>query len=150
MKAALLNGFLGSLFTLFVGTRYLNLDAEDLWVCITASNLGAFVALLVTLQFEKSELFKRIPIHSTLKTWSTLSFIYLSILFALAPHLLDLQNFAVLILPLIFSTGFSIIVFGPIQDQIVRRKQQAEKNSRETKVTRENPVKPNTRGNHGI
>jgi hypothetical protein len=127
MKAAIFNSLLGSFLSLLSGLQILNLKWDEVLLCVLCSNLAALVALLGTLQIEKTKWFKKPRIHNTLKAWLILGAIYLGILVSLSAPLQTFQNFAVLILPLILSTGFSIIVFGPIQDQLVRRQQRRQR-----------------------
>jgi hypothetical protein len=129
MKAAIFNGLLGIFLAILSGLQILNLKWEDILLCVLASNLAALIALLGTLQIEKTYWFKKTRIHSAFKAWSVLASLYFSISIGLASPLQTFQNFLVLILPLILSTGFSFILFGPIQDQLVRRQQRKERAS---------------------
>jgi putative effector of murein hydrolase LrgA (UPF0299 family) len=127
MKAAILNGILGSFLSIIAGFEILMLGWDDLCLCLIASNLAGLIALLSTLQIEKLSWFKKIKLQSTFKTWSLLIFIFSSLVLVLAPPLRQLENFAILILPLVLSTGFSLLAFGPIQDSLVRRQQRKER-----------------------
>ncbi len=126
MKAAIFNGLLGTFLSLAAGIQILNLSWYDILLCVLSSNLAALISLLGTLQIEKTSWFKKPKIPSAIKTWSILMSLYLGMILNMSPPLQTFQNFAVLILPLVLSTGFSILLFGPLQDQLVRRQQRRE------------------------
>ncbi len=121
MKSALLFGFLGTALSFITGYRLVQLDGQTILLGIVLSNFGALFALISTLQVEKMHFFKKLPLPGPLKTWSLLTLFYLG---SLAPFLIRLKewnDFFILVLPLIWSSGFSLILFGPIQDWLVRR-----------------------------
>lgn len=121
MKTALLFGFLGTLLSLLSGVHLIQLDGETILLGIFLSNCGALFALITTLQLEKMLFFKNLPLPGPLKSWSTLTLVYLGSLAPFLTQLPHLTDFWILILPLILSSGFSLLFFGPIQDGIVRR-----------------------------
>ena len=123
MKAALLNGFMGFWLTLLISRGSLQLELSDALLSLFASNFAGLVALVLTLRIERRlERFK-IWLNRSFVTWSVLITLYFSILLACAPVLREGKVLLSLLLPLILSTGFSLIVFGPIQDFLVRREQ---------------------------
>jgi hypothetical protein len=126
MKSAILNGTLGLALSLGIGTRLLNLDASNILMAVVAANLGAVLGLLLTLQAEKVSWIRTKLLNRSLKTWSFMILIFLGVLLSIAPVMRDPHVLAYLIFPLVLSTGFGILIFGPIQDQIVRRQQRKE------------------------
>ncbi len=123
MKAAILSGLLGSFLSTAAGLRILNLSWDEVLFCIFSSNVAALIGLTLTLQIEKTSWFKKPKIPSALKTWSLLVAFYLGISVILATPLQSVDGFFILVLPLILSTGFSLVLFGPIQDYLIRRQQ---------------------------
>lgn len=123
MIAALLNGFLGLAITLAIGVGHFGLNIWDVLECILGSNVAAFTALLMTLQAERQPWILKYILNRSLKTWALITTLYFGILLALSPALRDVHVFLVLVLPLMLSTGFCIILFGPVQDYLVRQKQ---------------------------
>lgn len=134
MISALLNGLVGLALCLGVGLYYVDLLPEEILYCVLVSNGAALVALLVTLKAEKYPWFKK-KFNRTLKTWGFLASLYYGMLLLLCPVLRDMQILLKMAFPLLISTGFCILVFGPIQDYFVRqaqrraRKQEAYRNS---------------------
>jgi len=120
MISALLNGIVGLSLSILVGTQALNLTLVDSLRCVLSSNIAGLFALLTTLQAER---FLKPWLNRSLKTWALLLILYLGGLIATAPVLRDSKTLVYLLFPLILSTGFSILVFGPIQDRLVRRQQ---------------------------
>ncbi len=123
MKAALLNGTVGLVLSLVLGVGYLNLSTRDILLSILVSNLAALVSLVLTLQAEGIAWILKHVLNRSLKTWTLLVSLYMGILIALSPCLRAIEPFKYLIFPLILSSGYAIILFGPIQDYLVRRKQ---------------------------
>jgi hypothetical protein len=117
-----MNGMIGLGLALLIGSR-LGFDLRDSLFCIFVSNLAALVSLLTTLQAERTQWLRKFVLNRSLKTWSVLLFVYFGILFFFCPMLRDGKTFLLMIVPLVLATGFSILVFGPIQDRIVRRNQ---------------------------
>ncbi|NBU21531.1 hypothetical protein EBS43_09035 [bacterium] len=127
MKAAILNGVLGSVLTLFIGQRYLGLSTSELVLMLGVANLSGLISLLLTLQIQRTQLYIRLPVVGFIKGWSVLLALFLIFLVPFFESLRDIKTLAVLLLPLGMSLGFSIIVFGPIQDFLVRYRYQQEK-----------------------
>jgi len=121
MLVALLNGFIGLVSGLLIGTLLLGLEPIDILICLLVSDLAALVALLSTLCAERSVILKKFWFRRSYQTWSILLILYFGILLAACPVLRNWKNFFGMLAPMIFATGFSIIVFGPIQDRIVGR-----------------------------
>jgi uncharacterized membrane protein len=57
------------------------------------------------------------------RSWVILVAIYLTILFPAAPQMKNASVFSYLIFPLILTCGFSILIFGPIQDYLISANQ---------------------------
>jgi hypothetical protein len=123
MKAAFMNGLLGLIGSFSVGLYLLGMSNFDIIVCIAASMIAALLSLISTLKAVKSFPSSKKPNARLVRAWCVLVFIYLAILFLLAPPLRNTQTFLYLIFPLILTSGFSILVFGPIQDYVVSAEQ---------------------------
>jgi hypothetical protein len=118
-----MNGLIGLGLTFGIGTGVLNLSTPDLLLCSFVSILAGLISLLLTLQVEKIPAIRKNWLNRSLKTWTFLVSLYGGILLALAPPSRDFNSLKYLIFPLILQTGFSIILFGPIQDELVKRQQ---------------------------
>jgi hypothetical protein len=124
MKAAILNGLVGSGLTAWLGYQLLGLGSHEVIRCILVSNFAGVLALLITLRAQRvfSWMSSQIAFR-TLKTWIFTASIYFGILLAFVPALRDFHCLMILAIPLILPTGYGIIVFGPIQDFFVRSDQ---------------------------
>jgi hypothetical protein len=137
MLTAVLNGCIGLSLSYGVGLFFLQLSGVDILRSIAASNLAAFVALLLTLKAEQMPWVKRVFLGRSLKTWPFLVMLYFWISLALSPILRDLWILLWMAFPLLLSTGFSLLIFGPVQDYFVARKQRKNReNSRQNYGTK--------------
>ena len=123
MKAALLNGFIGSWLTLWIARGMYDFEISEAILCISISNLAGLVALVSTLQIERSLESLKGWLNRSFVTWTLLVVFYFTILLSLAPLLRNPVILISLLFPLVLSTGFAMILFGPIQDYLVRRQQ---------------------------
>ena len=136
MKTALCTGTLGLILSLFVGTKLLDLNSWEVGLCFVVSNLAFAVALLTTLQAERNLWIKQHVIQGNIRTWSLCCLIYFTLLFTLSFPLWHPKNFLYLIFPLFLSSGFGILLFGPLQDAVVRRAQKAPRRSQQLRKNR--------------
>ncbi len=123
MKAALMNGLIGLIGSFGIGLYLLGMSTGEIILCIGASMVAALVSLISTLKAVKSYPSAKKPNARLVRAWIILVSIYLTILFLLAPPIRNSQTFLYLIFPLILSAGFSILVFGPLQDYLVSAEQ---------------------------
>ena len=123
MKAALINGLTGLFGSFGVGLYVLGMSVSDIIVCIIAAMIASLVAMISALKLVKLYPSAKKPNTRLVRAWCILVSIYLVILFLLAPPLRNSQSFLYLIFPLILTSGFSILVFGPIQDYLVSEEQ---------------------------
>ncbi len=119
MKTSAITGVIGLLLSLTLGRFYLNFSPFDIFFFVLSANIACFVSLLGVLQIDQLSFSIKKWLSGTFKAWSILIALYLGILLGLCPALRDTQALAYLILPLIFSSGFSLLAFGPIRDRIV-------------------------------
>ncbi len=120
MPTAIGTGIFGLLSAIAVGTQILGWDVETCLRAVAAANIAGFLGLLITLRAERSATFKKRVLNSGIKTWILLSSVYSGIILALVPHTREIGAFLWMFLPLLLSTGFGIIAFGPVQDRIVQ------------------------------
>jgi hypothetical protein len=125
--AAWLNGILGLLLALALGIGILEMSWFEILRCILSANLAAAGALMLILKLEATPWVRKKVLTRSLKTWVVFTGVFLGILLALSPALREPRAFGWLILPLILSTGFWILLFGPIQDRLVARRQSRER-----------------------
>lgn len=123
MKAALLIGTLGTLLSLWVGGEYFGLSyGGSLWTVFVA-NCAGLVGLVLTLRAESIPALKKKWLNSGLKTWALIAALYLSMMVTFAPVMRSGLTLLGMFLPNLLSSGYSFLVFGPIQDRIYRRAQ---------------------------
>lgn len=121
------NGFLGLLVSYWLGTRYLHMSLGQVLRCVGASNLAGFVAMITILQAERVPHLKKGLLRGVFRTWIFFSSLYFGTLLLCAPPLREGMRFIILIVPLILSTGFVIIISGPILDALTIRNQRRQK-----------------------
>ena len=117
-----INTLIGFAVSFGLGTKFLDLSPFEVGNCILASEAGGLIALLGTLQAERKPWVRRI-LNRSLKTWTFFLSLYFGTMWLIAPPLRDGKTFLVLLIPLALGNGLAIKIFGPIQDQIVRREQ---------------------------
>lgn len=122
MLVALINGMIGVGLGLLIGSR-LGLETSDTLYCFLISVCAGLFSLTATLQAEQVKWIRKAILNRSLKTWSFLLFLYFGPLLFFCPVLRDQKIFLVMAIPLVLATGFSILVFGPLQDRLVRRAQ---------------------------
>ncbi|MEO5970477.1 MAG: hypothetical protein ABIQ95_11170 [Bdellovibrionia bacterium] len=123
MKAALTNGLMGLIGSFGVGLYLLGMTNTDIFICIVASLVASLLSLMFTLNAVKSYPSTKKPNARLVRAWCILISIYLAILFLFAPPIRNAHTFLYLIFPLILTNGFSILIFGPIQDYLVSAEQ---------------------------
>ena len=123
MTCALINGLVGLALSLLIGMGVLEFPFGEVIFIVLISNIAGLVSLLVTLRAEKSPWLKETWLNHFLKTWLFLAIQYFGILLGFCSSLRSPGSMLLLVFPLILSTGFGIIIFGPIQDIIVKRSQ---------------------------
>jgi hypothetical protein len=121
--AAWINGLLGLGLSFGAGIGILGWDWAQVLRCVLSSAIGGFIALTATLRAERSPWIRRHVLKSSGRTWVFALSSYFGLMVLGAPDLQDLRAFGILILPLILCTGFTILVFGPMQDRRVAREQ---------------------------
>ena len=127
MKIACFLGTLGSLLSILTGIWILDFSLGNACLCILGANAAGMLSLLFTLEWEHGFSFRwsknTSDLRATLHAWIFLSLSYLGSLLTFVPALRSLQAMLVMSLPLLLSLGFCILVFGPIRDTVVRRRQ---------------------------
>jgi integral membrane sensor domain MASE1 len=123
MKVALANGLIGLVGSFGVGLYLLGMSGADIALCAFASTIAALISVISTLRAVKWFPSTKKPNSRLVRAWIILGFIYLAILFLIAPPMRNSQTFLYLIFPLILTSGFSILIFGPIQDYLVSAEQ---------------------------
>ncbi|MFZ9594639.1 MAG: hypothetical protein ACO3A2_01020 [Bdellovibrionia bacterium] len=123
MTAAFITGLLATVVCLWIGLQNLGLSASTLLQAILVSNGVGLISIFFTLRVIR----KLPPLKSgnlgLIRAWMILVSVYLTLFKAFCPSLGSLESFFSLIFPLILTNGFSILIFGPIQDYLVRLEQ---------------------------
>jgi hypothetical protein len=120
MVAACTTGIFGALLTYWMGSRYFGFDSAESLRTIGAANVAGFFSGLLALALERRGKVGRLLMGNAFKAWFVLFILYSSILLALAPALREFWAFTVMFVPVVFSTGFMLPLWGPTQDRILR------------------------------
>jgi hypothetical protein len=120
---AWVNAGLGLALAYAIGVFWLGLPVESVLLCILGVQISGFVALFSTTRLERIEWIKRRLMNRSLKTWAYFLTVYFGGMLWIAPPLREGRILGPLILPLILSNGLTIIIFGPLQDVLVRKSQ---------------------------
>ncbi len=123
MMSAFVFGTIGIASSYWLGSFYFRLTPSVIFLSILVSNVAGFVALLSTLTLERQDWARRYYMNRSITTWSVLSGFYFAILFICIPELRSFHVIGGMFLPLLFSTGFMIPLFGVAQDRIIGRAQ---------------------------
>ena len=124
---AWVNGALGVLSSVWLGTGVLHFDLKTVLLCVGASVISGLAAVFSVTTGERTPWIRKHILNRSRRTWPTFLVIYFGGVLLLSPALRDSRAFLILVGPLVLCTGFTILIYGPIQDRIVARIQ---KNSR--------------------
>ncbi|MBI3557287.1 MAG: hypothetical protein HY074_13570 [Deltaproteobacteria bacterium] len=117
------NGFLGVILVYAIASLRLGLTEFEAALCVIASNVSGMVSLLLySAAFRRPWIRKRV-IGGPFRTWTLFLTAYFGFMLLMAPALRDPEHFKWLAIPVIMTTGFTILIFGPIQDRMVARSQ---------------------------
>ncbi len=131
MTIAIVNGILGTTLCFILGLGFYDLSPSAIILAIFASNLAGFLSLMITLRAERIRWLRRYVLRQPSFTWFLLVFAYLAILLSVSPEMREPKTLAIFVGPLVLSTGFFIVIFGPIRDALMVRKQLQAKDRRE-------------------
>ncbi|MEK6578181.1 MAG: hypothetical protein AABZ55_03055 [Bdellovibrionota bacterium] len=123
MRVAFFNGLVGFSATVIVGIRVLGMTLGQILIVWIISLMAGLISLFSTLAAERNHWLKTQILRGSLLTWGFLVVVYFGILLALAPQMRNVDHLVWLSVPLIAGQGWAIMLFGPIQDRIVRRSQ---------------------------
>jgi hypothetical protein len=127
---AWVNGFIGLASLAGIGHLLLDWTLPQIGRVFGASLLAGTIALFGILKAERFPAFRRIFMGRPLKVWVLFSSAFFGQVFLYAPELrpwLDLRAFALQLVPIMLSNGFTIVLFGPVQDRLVWRRQRLER-----------------------
>ncbi len=120
------NGFLGIVLVYGIGSLRLGLTEFDAALCVVASNVSGLVSLLLYSAGGRRPWIRKHILGGPFRTWTLFLAAYFGMMLLMAPTLRDSEHFKWLIIPVIMTTGFTILVFGPIQDRLVARSQRSQ------------------------
>lgn len=123
MKTALFCGTMGILAALWLGANVLDLSYGAVCQGLLATSVAGLTAVLVVVNGVYLPWIKKYILPNTFMTWAVFLSIYFGITVLFSPNAFTSHDFAVLIAPFMFSTGYIIIIFGFLQDRIMRRRQ---------------------------
>jgi putative effector of murein hydrolase LrgA (UPF0299 family) len=128
MVSAWVMGILGAITTYWIGSHSFGLSLRAGLLAVLASNVAGFFALLLTLWLERRAWVRRYVMGHAFMTWAVLFVLYVSFTVALNSTLRDPLLLAALLLPMIWSTGLMLPLWGPVQDRLIRwERRRAEK-----------------------
>lgn len=123
MRTAFLNGMIGSFLVWLLGTSFFNLSFTDVLQCVGASVVAGLACTLITTRAEQRPWIRKNVLTRQRRTWYLFLTVYFSVLLWGAPPVRAVAPFATLVVPLVLCTGFTIMIYGPIQDKLMRRAQ---------------------------
>lgn len=123
MITALICGTSGVLAAFWLGINILELPVAAIIQGLFATGLAGFIAVLTVVNGVYVPWVKKYIIVNTFMTWVVFLSIYFGITILFSPRVFTIHDYSVLIGPFMFSTGYIIIIFGPVQDRITRRRQ---------------------------
>jgi hypothetical protein len=129
MLSALLLTFTGVVLCYVVGVQWLGQDVLAVAQAVVATQIAGFCALLSTVNVQYIERLKFLT-RGAPRTWIFFLVIYVGMTILVGPKSFNVHIYSLMAAPLILTTGLSIIVFGPIQDRIMRRRQSVERRDR--------------------
>lgn len=94
---------------------------------LLAASVAGFASVVTITNIQWVPFIKRVFLTNISKTWVVFVLLFATVTVLLSPSGLGWRDYAWMTIPLIFSTGYVIILFGPIQDRIVRRRQRKER-----------------------
>lgn len=124
---AWINGILGILATVGIGVWALDLAPLEAFRCSLVSIASGFFAVTTVTRGEQVPFLKKRLFCNIYRMWAVFVSLYFSPMILLSPPIQNLRGFLWLAIPLIMSTGFSILIYGPIQDRLVRGAQRRER-----------------------
>ena len=119
------NGFLGVILVYAIASLRLGLSEVDAALCVVASNVSGLTSLLLYSAGGRRPWIRKHLLGGPFRTWTLFLIAYFGMMLLMAPALRDAENFKWLLIPVIMTTGFTILVFGPIQDELVARSQRS-------------------------
>lgn len=123
MIVAFVTALIGSLVSLAIGTQWLQCSISDVFYLLLNSNIAALIALIITLRADQFPSPFKEWAAGTPRAWALLVTLYTGILLSLSPILREQEPLFYLFFPLVLSSGFAILAFGPIRDRMVRNSQ---------------------------
>jgi putative effector of murein hydrolase LrgA (UPF0299 family) len=108
----------GVTLTIWIGAG-LGMSGHEIALCLLSANVCAMGALILTLRAERVGWVRRKVLKDSPRTYGLLVSAWFAGMLVLARPWWTAQNFFPLFLPLVFSTGVAVLVFGPIQDRMV-------------------------------
>jgi hypothetical protein len=127
MLSAFLCGTLGCAIGLWLGTQVLGLSPASSLRMLVAANVSGIVSVLTITNIQWVPAVKRLFLTNIKKTWVVFLAMSVGIAYALSPPDVSLKAFAWMLGPMFLSGGYCIIIFGPIQDRIVRYRQRKQR-----------------------
>lgn len=124
MRSALTLGSLGVLLVFFLGLGQLEWSVVDCLWTVGVTLISGFFSPLIVLQGERVGALKRTLFRNGMTTWILFVSLFLGLIWIMGPESLRSGKAMLwMFVPLSFTTGFSIIAFGPVQDRLVSARQ---------------------------
>lgn len=128
MRSALTLGTLGVLLLFGFGMGLLHWSAEECGRALGITLISGLISPLIILQGERFRILRRSIFRNGYITWVVFVILFFGLIWVFGPEALRSLNAMLwMALPLSLSTGFSIIVFGPVQDSLVRTRQKRQR-----------------------
>jgi hypothetical protein len=127
---AWLNGFMGATLLAAIGKGVLGWSTAEVLHALLGSCLGGTISLFGVLKAERVPWVRQRLLGRPLKVWFFFVSSFFGQVLAYVPHLRFWDHpraFLLQLIPIMLCNGFTIVLFGPIQDRIVWRRQRRER-----------------------
>jgi len=121
------NGILGVILSFWIGRSALGWSNDQVIQFILVNYVLSVVMPLLILKLERVAWMRTHVISSSPRTWILFLTLYFGGNWILTPHLQSMDAFVKMFIPLVLTTGLSILTMGPIQDYFVHKRQRAER-----------------------
>ncbi len=126
------NGILGIITGFWIGRSALGWSNDQVIHFLGVDYVLGFTMPLFILKIERIPWLRKHVISTSPRTWILFLVLYFGGNWILTPHLQSGEAFLKMFIPLVLTTGLSILTLGPIQDYFVHKRQRAERKLKTT------------------
>ncbi|MGZ3688972.1 MAG: hypothetical protein ACXWP5_06550 [Bdellovibrionota bacterium] len=120
MRLAWSVAVIGVVLTFWLGMGPAGLNFGESLDCLIGTVVAGMVAILVTLRLQRMTGPAKDLVRGISRSYFVLYALYFATLLAVCKPVRHLHTFLIMFVPMVCDLGFTIVVFGPLQDQIIR------------------------------